>query len=222
VPGIGLLLCLFFTNTFFINTVRAETSVQVIALFNDKAMLSIDGKRAKVVKAGDSLHGVRLIESNTKQATVEIAGKTQVLNLQSGLVLSGSLGTSAPQSSLDSVQLWADSSGFFRAKGAINGRSTEFLVDTGANIVVFSSRDADRLGIEYDRGVKSFATTASGTAPMYVIRAERINVAGIQLNDIRTGIIVGSFPVVPLLGMTFLEKVDMNRSGNLMELKKRY
>ena len=56
---------------------------------------------------------------------------------------------------------------------------------------------------------------------MYAIRLEQISFAGIELNNINAGVIEGAFPLVPLLGMTFLNHLDMNRSGNRMELKKR-
>lgn len=199
-----------------------EVSIQTIALFKDRAMLSINGKRARIIRVGDSLDGVKLIASSTKRAIVEVGGKQEELTLNSGVILSGELKTQAPLGEQTSAQLWADSSGFFRAEGTVNGRSLEFLVDTGANLVVLSSQQADRLGLDYRNGVQGYASTASGTAPMYMIEADEISIAGISLNNIRMGVILGNYPAVPLLGMTFLERLDMNRSGNQMILKKRF
>ncbi|MEM7357872.1 MAG: TIGR02281 family clan AA aspartic protease [Pseudomonadota bacterium] len=199
-----------------------DISIQTIALFKDRAMLSINGKRAKIIRVGDTLDGVKLIESSTKRAIVEVSGKREELTLNSGVVLSGELKTQAPIGAQTSAQLWADSNGFFRANGTVNGRSLEFLVDTGANLVVLSSQQADSLDLEYLNGVQGYASTASGTAPMYMIEADEISIAGISLNNIRMGVILGNYPRVPLLGMTFLERLDMNRSGNQMILKKRF
>ncbi|MBX2849512.1 MAG: TIGR02281 family clan AA aspartic protease [Acidiferrobacterales bacterium] len=197
----------------------AETAVQTIALFDGKAMLSVNGKKAKIIKTGESYEGVRLISSNTDQAVIEVDGERQTLGLNSAIVLTDSLGTKvAPK---ETSQIWADANGFFRAPGSINGAPLEFLVDTGANLVVLSGDHADRIGLEYRDGVRTYAATASGTSPMYAIRLDQIAFDGLELNNINAGVIEGAFPIIPLLGMTFLSRVDMTRSGNMMELKKR-
>jgi aspartyl protease family protein len=213
------LICLLVS---FSQTTIARTKVKAIALFNGKAMLSINGKRAKIIAVGQSLQGVKLIASTTDKALVEIDGESKELKLGGGVVLSKSLGAKPPAGSQNMVQLWSDNLGFFRVDGEINGNSTEFLVDTGANLVVLSSRTADRMGISYLEGIPGISATASGTAPIYVIQAESISIAGIELKDIRTGVVVGNFPLVPLLGMTFLDKLDMQRSGDIMKLTKRF
>lgn len=199
-----------------------QLSVHAVALFNGKAMLSVDGGRAKIIAEGQSLKGVKLLSASTSEATVEVNGKREVLTLNSTVLLSGSLGASAPASSGDSLQLWSDESGFFRSAGAINGRELEFLVDTGANLVVLSSRHANRIGLEYRNGVRGVASTASGRAPMWIIEAREVSLGGISLDSIEAGVIEGNYPEIPLLGMSFLERVDMNRSGNMMVLKKRF
>lgn len=200
--------------------ISAETELQTVALFNDKAMISVNGTKAKIIKVGQTYKGVKLISSNTDQAEVEVDGKREIVTLNSTVVLSKKLGTKlTPQ---DSIQIWADSTGFFKADGAVNGAPIEFLVDTGASLVVLSSRDANSIGLEYQNGTRGFASTASGTAPMYGISIDRLNFKGIELRNVEAGVIEGSFPIVPLLGMTFLQRLDMKRSGNLMELKKRY
>ena len=196
-----------------------ETTIQTIALFDGKAMLSINGKKAKIIKQGETYLGVRLIQSNTDEALVEFDGKRETLLLNSAVTLTDSLGTKVPPKEV--TQIWADGDGFFRATGSINGAPLRFLVDTGANLVVLSGDEADRIGLEYKNGTKTFAATASGTSPMYAIRINQISFDGIELNNINAGVIEGPFPITPLLGMTFLSRLDMNRSGNVMELKKR-
>ena len=200
----------------------AQTSVQVIALFKDRAMLSVNGARAKIIKNGQVYKGVKLIESSTEQAVIEIAGQRETVGLNSALVLTRSLGAKSLAGSKKSTQVFADERGFFRSSGSINGQSLEFLVDTGANLVVLSGDHADRINLDYQDGARSHATTASGNTPMYLISLDTVSFNGIELNDIQAGVIEGGFPQVPLLGMTFLEKLDMNRSGDVMVLKKRY
>lgn len=213
----SVILLLILSATSFISL--AETTVETIALFNDKAMLSVNGKKAKIIQAGQTYEGVKLISSNTDEAEVEFDGKREVLGLNSAVILSGTLGTKVPPK--ESTQVWADGNGFFRASGEINGRSLEFLVDTGANLVVLSGNEANRIGLEYKTGIRTTAVTASGTEDMYAIRLNQISFNGIELNNINAGVIEGNFPIVPLLGMTFLSRLDITQSGNMMELKKR-
>ncbi len=94
-------------------------------------------------------------------------------------------------------------------------------MDTGANLVVLSGDQANAIGVDYLRGQKGFASTASGQAPMYLIELDNISFSGISLRYIRAGVIEGSYPQVPLLGMSFLDKLEMNRNGDRMTLKKR-
>ena len=219
----ALSLCLMCSSVSYADQAgAAQTSVQVIALFKDRAMLSVNGTRAKIIKNGQVYKGVKLIESNTEQAVIEIAGQRETVELNSGLVLSRSLGTKSSAGTKKSTQVFADNRGFFRSNGAINGQSLEFLVDTGANLVVLSGDHADSINLDYQDGTPTYATTASGNAPMFLINLDKVSFNGLELSDIQAGVIVGGFPQVPLLGMTFLEKLDMNRSGDVMVLKKRY
>lgn len=199
---------------------QAETAIQTVALFNDRAMLSINGSKAKIIKVGETYKGVKLISANTDHAKVEVEGRRETLTLDSAVVLSQSLG-GAPPADKTSTQLWVDNLGFFRARGAINGSTIEFIVDTGANIVVLSSRHAERVGLEYKTGAMSLAATASGTSPMYQLDIDSLNFSGIELKNVRAGVIEGNFPVIPLLGMSYLDRLDMNRSGDMMTLQKR-
>ena len=219
-------LVFFILNLVLVGTVGAQTSsdgtksVVAIALFNDRSMISVDGKKAKIVKAGSSYAGVKVISSNTSEAVIEVSGQQRTLKLNGSTVIGDSLASSNKRE-VSSIVLYESEVGFFESNGEVNGRTVRFLVDTGANLVVFSSVDAERLGIDYLVGAKGIASTASGQSPMYSINIESMSVGGISLNNIRAGVIEGSFPERPLLGMTFLSRLDMNRSGKTMVLKKR-
>jgi len=203
-------------------TSKVETSVQVIALFKDRAMVSINGKKAKIINRGKTYLGVKLIESSTDQAVVEVNGQREILTLNSTVLLSNSLAAKPLSKANAVVQIWADRNGFFQSRGEINGQSLKFLVDTGANLVVLNSQQADRIQLEYKSGSQTIATTASGQAPMYLVEIDNISFESIELNNILVGVIIGAYPTTPLLGMSFLKRLDMKRSGNLMELKKRF
>ena len=211
---------LIFVVTLLFSSIASATSVTAIALFKDRAMLSIDGAKAKIIKAGATYKEVTLVSSSTSEAVIEIGGERKRLRLNSTAKLSTPLG--GTRSSLpSSVTLYENENGFFETNAQVNGRVIKFLVDTGANIVVLNSFDADRLGIEYQQGRRTFASTASGRAPMYAIVLDEISIGGISLKNINTGVIEGGFPESPLLGMSFLRGLDMTRSGGTMLLREK-
>jgi len=188
-----LVIAALFMSLMMVSQIEAKT-VAAVALFKDRAMLSIDGKKAKIVRAGTSYQGVKVISSSTSEAVIEIDGTRKTLK----------------------VVLYENEVGFFESDGQVNGRSIKFLIDTGANLVVFSSSDAQRLGLDYESGEKGVASTASGVAPMYRINIDSISIGGVELENITAGVIEGSFPQTPLLGMTFLSRLNMNRTGQTM------
>jgi aspartyl protease family protein len=49
-----------------------------------------------------------------------------------------------------------------------------------------------------------------------------VTVGGINIKNVQAGVVIGSFPLEPLLGMSFLSQLDMVREGNRMDLKRRY
>jgi len=214
-----LVIAALFMSLMMVSQIEAKT-VAAVALFKDRAMLSIDGKKAKIVRAGTSYQGVKVISSSTSEAVIEIDGTRKTLKLNSTTVLGTSLGARS-NTTVTSVVLYENEVGFFESDGQVNGRSIKFLIDTGANLVVFSSSDAQRLGLDYESGEKGVASTASGVAPMYRINIDSISIGGVELENITAGVIEGSFPQTPLLGMTFLSRLNMNRTGQTMVLEKR-
>jgi len=214
-----LVIAALFMSLMMVSQIEAKT-VAAVALFKDRAMLSVDGKKAKIVRAGTSYQGVKVISSSTSEAVIEIDGTRKTLKLNGTTILGTSLGARS-NTTVTSVVLYENEVGFFESDGQVNGRSIKFLIDTGANLVVFSSSDAERLGLDYESGEKGVASTASGVAPMYRINIDSISIGGVELENITAGVIEGSFPQTPLLGMTFLSRLNMNRTGQTMVLEKR-
>ena len=196
---------------------RAADTISIYALFNGKAILLVDGSR-RVLKVGDeSPEGIRLISASTEtdEAVIEINGKRSVLKL--GVVVS-SFNNSTPAS----ATLWAGDRGFFHADGSINGVSVTFLVDTGANTIAMNSATARRIGLAYEKGQAGIATTASGYVRVYRLTLDLVKVGEIELRNIEAGVIDGPQPDTPLLGMSFLGRLEMRRDGDKMELIKKY
>ncbi len=209
-------LCLIATA----HAVAADKQVNVLALFENKAILHIDGERRLLAAGESSPEGVVLISADPHQAVVEFDGKREILTLGTAAIFPATEQSVAEPS--ESISLWADPGGSFYADGSINGYPVRFLVDTGASTVAISSALARRIGIDIAEGQPWLANTAGGTARMIRITLDRVQVGTIDMRDVEAGVILGSHPTVPLLGMSFLGQLDMIREGNKMELIKRY
>lgn len=196
---------------------HAVDNISLQALFKDKAIFVIDGAR-HVLSAGEtSKEGVRLIATDTaaEKAVVEIDGKRETIKLD--VVMSGFQPTEQA-----SVTLWAGDGGHFRADGLINGLPVRFLVDTGATTIALSGDDATRLGIDYHKlGHAGFASTAGGVVRTYSLKLDKVEVGPILLYNVDAGVIEGSYPREPLLGMSFLGRLDMKRQGQRLDLTAR-
>ncbi len=191
--------------------------IQVVGLGEDKAVMVIDGGKLRTLRAGQtSPEGVKLISSDSRGAVVEFDGKRQTLGL------GRRISASSPTPEFASVTLMPDARGHFIADAWFNGAPTKVLVDTGASLVVMSSLDAKRMGISYLAGQKGFANTANGVAPFYRIILNNVKVGGVSLKQVEAGVMEGNSPHMPLLGMSFLNRVEMNRDGSAMTLRQRY
>ncbi len=196
---------------------HAVDNITLYALFKDKAILHIDGARRVLANGEASPEGVRLIgtDTQTDEAVVELGGKRETLKL--GVVISSFQG-GAPAG----VTLWADSQGFFVAQGSINGKPVAFLVDTGANTVALNGALARHLGLDYRKGQAGVVTTASGNVRAQRIVLDTVKIGEIVQRNVEAVVLEGSQPSTPLLGMSFLNAMEMRRDGNKMELIKKY
>lgn len=218
-PGLILACALWFC----ISPVIAASSITLLALFEGKALLHIDGERRLLHTGDTSPEGLILISANTEEAVVEIGGRREVLRLGMAATFPESRADPDPAwAGPQSVSMWADPRGFFYVQGMINGFPVRFLVDTGATTVAISSELAKRVGIDYTQGRRGIANTAGGVTQMYGIELNSVTVGGINIKNVQAGVVIGSFPLEPLLGMSFLSQLDMVREGNRMDLKRRY
>ena len=205
-------------------TALAEQKLNLLALFEEKALLFIDGKRVMLTVGESSPGGIKLLEADSERAVVLVNGVREELYL--GAVVnfpdSGPVEAVPAWEGPQSVSLWADSNGFFYASGSIDGFPVRFLVDTGATTVAISSDLAGRIGIDLSRGQRGIATTASGVTGMVRVILPSVTVGDLTLREVEAGVLMGSFPAEPLLGMSFLGQLDMVREGDRMDLKRRF
>ena len=198
-------------------SVARAADVALVGVIGDKAaVLAIDGGEPKTVKLGQTWSGVKVVAIEKTQATVEADGKQRVLQL--GQHYRGVAASDARQS----VTLAADPGGHFFADAIINGQAMRFVVDTGASVVVLMAADATRMGIDWRKGRRANMQTANGSTVGYLVKLQSVRVGGIELQNV-DGVVVeqglGSFG---LLGMSFLNRVEMRREGEKMELIRRF
>ncbi len=195
---------------------RAADVALIGMLGETAAVFAVDGGEPKAVKVGQKWRGISLLSVERDQATVEIDGKQRVLKIGQHY-RSATTGSNERQS----VTLSADARGHFFTQGAINGNPVRFLVDTGATSVALPASEAQRLGIDYRKGERGLTNTAGGVVAVYRVRFDNVKLGSIELAGVE-GIVIEQGLDVALLGMTFLNRVDMKRDGQTMVLVRRF
>jgi aspartyl protease family protein len=212
-PGIliGLVLLL-------LHTVAVAADINVVALTAGKAVVIINnGKPVAMVAGQVSSEGVRLIGATTESATFEVDGKRQTLTMGQNISIGG-----APVSA-QRATLLADSGGHFVTSAEVNGISMRFMIDTGASLVTLSSGDAKRAGINYLAGQKATMQTANGTTPAYRVKLDTVRLGDIALSNVDGVVVEGNvMGELGLLGLSFLNRVNMQREGTTMTLTRRF
>ena len=189
----------------------------MIGLYPGKAVVVIDGGAPRVLTVGQKpVDGVALLSNDRDTATLLIDGQKKTLKI--GPHPSGPAASASPQS----ATLTADPRGHFLVDGQINGGSVRFLVDTGATVVSLPAADATRLGIDYRKGQPGLMGTANGTAVAYGVRLDTVRVGDIVVNNVEATVVEGSQMPFTLLGMSFLNRMEMRREGQTMVLIKRF
>ena len=194
---------------------RAADVVLVGTIGDKAAILAVDGGNPKAVRVGQSWSGVKVLAVEEDRATIESEGKKRVL-LRGQTYQPAQTGSGAP-----SVTLAADARGHFVGEGAINGLPVRFLIDTGATTIALPGAEAQRLGIDYRKGRRGMSQTANGAVPIYLVTLDRVRLGAIELTGVEAVVIEQGLGVA-LLGMTFLNRVEMRRDGQTMTLIRRF
>lgn len=191
--------------------------VNVIGSFGDQAaVLVIDGGAPRVVRVGQTTaRGVTVVAIDGDRVTLKVDGQRRVVRL--GSEVYSAQGGDGRQS----ATLAADARGHFVTGGLVNGVPVRFVIDTGATDVALPGSVATRLGIDFRKGQPAVTQTANGRAPAWRITLDRVKVGGIELTDVGAIVIEHGLSMA-LLGMTFLNRVDMRRDGATMVLTRRY
>ncbi len=147
-----------------------------------------------------------------KEAASAIAGKM-------GAASAGS----ASNDKRERVTLTETQNGMYAVNAKINGVDLPFLVDTGATSVSMDAALAQQAGIPFRTGTAGWSNTANGLVRSWRVRLDSIAVGPITLYGIDATVREGpGTGGIGLLGMTFLNRVEMKREGETLTLIKRF
>lgn len=203
-------------------TAAHAADVQVVAVMNGRATLIVNGGRPRTLSAGQSTpEGVRLVSVSPDSAVVEVGGARHAISMGSSYRMSGSTGGAGPLG--QSVSITADREGHFLVTGTVNNTATlRFLVDTGASLISISADDAMRAGINYVAGERSLSQTASGVTPIYRVKLDSVRIGDIVVYNVDAAVHTSGRLPISLLGMSFLNRMEMRREGSTLTLTRRY
>jgi aspartyl protease family protein len=120
------------------------------------------------------------------------------------------------------VAISPDGQGQYRVRGVIDGQPADFLVDTGASVVVMNGNRARQLGIAFEHARRGLIQTAQGNIDAWFLALDRVAVAGIESSGVEAAVIDGDFPRDILLGMSFLRGVSIEARDGVMTLTRKH
>ncbi|WP_353739423.1 TIGR02281 family clan AA aspartic protease [Accumulibacter sp.] len=156
-----------------------------------------------------------MLSVDSQTATIEANGRKQVLRVGQNVASQSSAGGGGK------ATLTADGRGHFVTTGNVNGTTVRFLVDTGATMISLGASEARRIGLDTSKGPTAFVNTANGQAVVTHVKLDTVRVGEIVINNVDAVVHQQEMPFA-LLGMSFLNRMEMQRDGQTMTLRKRY
>jgi aspartyl protease family protein len=106
------------------------------------------------------------------------------------------------------MELSSGRDGHFHADARIDGRHVDFLVDTGASMVVLRETDASMVGIHMmPREYTAVVSTANGRIKAAPTKLERIEIGDITIFDVPALVLPDEALSQNLLGVAFLSRL---------------
>jgi len=197
-----------------VSTGAAALDVNVVGLFPNKAVVQVDGGALQTLSVGQKTsEGIVLVSVERDGATFDILGQRMALGLGHARM---------QPTTAASAMATVDERGHFVAYGQVNGIPIRFTIDTGATYISLPASEARRLGLDYLKGRKAVMETANGIAAAYRIRLDTVRIGDLVVNNVDAVVMEGDSLPVALLGMSFLNRMDIRREGQVMTLTKRY
>jgi aspartyl protease family protein len=194
-------------------------SVTLSGMVGSKALLIVDGSAPKIVASGDTFQGVKVLSTQGDSAVLMVGGKR--LNVRVGDAPASVGEQSGSKSSGSKIVLTAGDGGHFLTAGSINGKSVQFMVDTGATTVAMGAAEAKRMGIDYAAGKPVRMNTANGQALGYLLTLNSVRIGDVEVQNVEAIVAQQAMPYV-LLGNSFLTRFSMRRDNDQMVLERRF
>lgn len=194
-------------------------SVALSGLSGSKALVVIDGGTPRFLGVGQTHQGVKLLSIEGDSAVVEIDGQRRSLRIGEAPVSVGKngLGNEGGQR----IVITADARGHFMPQGQINGKTVQFMVDTGATGVGIGVAEARRINLKFEHGQPMRINTANGVVVGYLIDLDSVRLGDVVVYGVKAVVTPQSMPFV-LLGNSFLTRFQMQRTNDQLTLEKRY
>lgn len=107
--------------------------------------------------------------------------------------------------------------GHFYANVEVNGALVRFLVDTGASGVALTEADAERVGLDFDRGAyEQVGVGASGPVRGKFVTLDKVSLDGKSAHGVEGAILEGS--EISLLGQNYLGRFSVEMRGDTMRI----
>lgn len=196
-------------------TVAQAQGIVLAGRMGDRALLVIDGK-PHTLAVGATVAGVRMLRWNGEEAELDHKGNKLLLRIGTPV----QLGAGAPQDAGREIVIPAASGGHFMATGSINGKSAQFMVDTGATLVAVGKADAERMGLDMSGARQGITQTANGPATVQIVVLPKVRVGNVEVTNVGAAVMPTSMPYV-LLGNSFLSRFQMRRDNDVMRLELR-
>jgi aspartyl protease family protein len=181
----------------------------VMSITGTRVEMLIDNRVVRTLRVGEaSPEGVKVIEIAGGAAVVEIDGRRWQMRIGS--------------STAASVVLQADGRGHFVTTAALNGQPMPALVDTGASTVALNMADAQRAGVNFAGARRVVVQTAGGPRPALLVRLASVSIGDVLVRDVEATVSEHNELPIVLLGMSFLNQVEMQRSGLSLTLTRRH
>lgn len=201
----------------FLSCNVAAADFTVLALFPGKAMIEFEGKRL-LLKAGEQKKGFLLHATDPYKQTADIEINAKKETYDIGRHIGG--GYAKPD--VNEVRINAKQHGSFITNGRINGQYVNFVLDTGATSVSISEGLARKLRLDYKNGIPVKVVTASGNSQAYRVQLDEVTVGSITLNNVDGLVLKGNSPEITLLGMSFLGRLEIEQTQNLIVLRRKF
>lgn len=114
-----------------------------------------------------------------------------------------------------SLTLDADRQGHFKVEARVEGRFIDFMIDTGASLVIMRESDAARVGVRPMRSdYTATVSTANGKIKAAPARLDRVEVGGIAVHDVQALVLPDDALGQNLLGISFLSRLKRYEYAN--------